>query len=62
MKYAQFQNRFSCQSHNKYNMKMILPSIGAAVSNPLSLDDIRKSQVADGKTNDIIVIPIAVFI
>lgn len=39
----------------------ILPSIGAAVNRPLSLDDIRKSQVADGKTNDIIVMPMAVF-
>lgn len=44
-------------------MKMkVLPSIGAAVNKPLSLDDIRKSHVADGKTNDIIVMPIAVFI
>lgn len=47
----------------KIIMKMkVLPSIGAAVNKPLSLDDIRKSHVADGKTNDIIVMPIAVFI
>lgn len=40
----------------------ISPNIGAAVNKPLSLDDMRKSHVADGKTNEIIVIPMAVFI
>lgn len=38
-----------------------LPSIGAAVSHPLSADDIWKSHVADGSTKEIIVIPTAVF-
>lgn len=38
-----------------------LPNIGAAVRSPLSLEDIWKSHVADGRTNDIIVIPTAVF-
>lgn len=37
-----------------------LPSIGAAVNHPLSDEDIWKSQVAEGRTNDIIVIPTAV--
>lgn len=39
-----------------------LPSIGAAVNKPLSFDDILKSHVADGRTNEMIVIPMAVFI
>lgn len=38
-----------------------IPNIGAAVSHPLSSEDIWKSHVADGRTNDNIVIPTAVF-
>jgi hypothetical protein len=37
------------------------PSMGAAVSQPLSADDISKSHVADGSTNEMIVMPTAVF-
>lgn len=39
----------------------VLPNIGAAVSQPLSADVIWKSHVAAGKTNDTIVMPMAVF-
>lgn len=38
-----------------------LPSIGDAVSQPLSEDVIWKSHVADGNTNEMIVMPTAVF-
>lgn len=45
----------------KKSWTLTLPNIGAAVSHPLSSEDIWKSHVADGKTKDSIVIPRAVF-
>lgn len=44
-----------------WKFRVVLPNIGAAVSQPLSADVILKSHVAAGNTKDTIVIPMAVF-